>query len=77
MRNILVFGATAIALTLGVVSANANGVDYSPYEVLVPQTAAPAPVPTETRAAFTTDQQGCTPSRMRIHGVWHRILICD
>ena len=78
MRNILVFATAAVALALGVAGAFANGVDSSPYEVLAPQTAAPAAVPTESRAAFTSpDQQACYPSRLRIHGVWHKIQICD
>ena len=81
MRNILVFGAAAVALAASAAGAYANGPNFSPYELIAPQaqTADASSAPTESRAAFTSpDQsQGCYPSRMRIHGVWHRIQICD
>jgi hypothetical protein len=79
MRNILVFGAAAVALAVSAAGAYANGPDFSPYEIIAPQTAQPAPAPVESRAAFTAaDQtQSCYPSRARIHGVWHKIQICD
>jgi len=79
MRNILVCAATAVVLAASAAGAYANGPDFSPYELIAPQTSESPPAPTESRAAFTSADQSqpCYPSRARIHGVWHRIQICD
>lgn len=56
MRNVILFGASAIVLSLGAGAAYANGPgDWSPYAINEPQTTAPAPsMMSEGRAALST-----------------------
>ena len=60
MRKIVLSGATAAALALGAVSANAFpniSPEASPYAVLVPESAQP-PATTEGRAALVGGESG-------------------
>jgi hypothetical protein len=85
MRNTIMFTTVAVVFALGAVDADAMGSgggnlspDASPYAVLEPQTLSPAPM-TEGLAALTDEDarpSSCQPSRVRIHGVWHRIQAC-
>lgn len=57
MRKIILLATTAVVITLGAASANANPnlrPEQTPYAVLEPQTVAPLPT-SEGRAAFTND----------------------
>jgi hypothetical protein len=76
MRNILLFGTTAAVLVLGATGVYANGPLASPYEVLVPQSSQQALAPPEGRASYVGDP-GCYPARVRIHGAWHNVQVCD
>jgi hypothetical protein len=57
MRSLLIAGSAAVVLALGVSGAYANGVLFSPYEILEPQSSAqPQPeVATEGRGAYIGD----------------------
>ena len=76
MRSILAAGTTAVVLTFGAASAYANGPNWSPYEILAPQ-ATQLEAPPETRASYAGDNQACYPARVRIHGAWHNVQVCD
>jgi hypothetical protein len=59
MRNLLMLGTTGLILVFGAAGANANGPNYSPYEILTPQAQDPqaAVLPLiERRSAFTNDR---------------------
>ena len=62
MRKIVLFGATAIVLTLGAADASAMGSgnlspQASPYAILEPQTAPPSAID-EGRAAYIGGEMG-------------------
>ncbi|WP_158816534.1 hypothetical protein [Methylocapsa sp. S129] len=66
MRNIMLFGAAAIALTLSAASASAMGggnlsPEQSPYAVIAPQTLQQSPMQ-EGRSAYTGDDSGYSSS---------------
>ena len=77
MRSIFVAATAAAVLTFGAASAYANGPNWSPYEILAPQASQLEAPPAESRASYTGDNQGCYPARVRIHGAWHNVQVCD
>jgi hypothetical protein len=73
MRNVLLFGATAVILALGAADAFAVGggdlsPEQSPYALLAPQTVPYAPM-SEGRSAYTGGEQ----ERPRGHHFKHRL----
>jgi hypothetical protein len=79
IRNVALFAATAVALGFGASMAYANGPLYSPYEILAPQPQQEAVVApaSEGRASYVGGDQNCYPARVRIHGAWHNVQVCD
>jgi hypothetical protein len=79
IRSVIVLGATAAALALGVSGAYANGPLFSPYEMLAPQPQQQLELTpsSEERASYVGGNQNCYPARVRIHGAWRKVQICD
>jgi len=80
MRTILATTATAIVFAFSAASAYANGPNWSPYEILAPQAVqVEAPPPEQRAAAYANDNQGqgCYQARVRIHGAFHNVQVCD
>jgi hypothetical protein len=92
MRNIILLGTAALALTFSAAGAYAGNLDphESPYAVISPVTVAPAAM-AEGHAAYVGGDEGnmfgffgarqppygCYPDRARIRGVWRNVRECD
>jgi hypothetical protein len=77
MRKIILFSDAAAVLGFGASGAYANGPLSSPYEIIAPQPAQAPDTASEGRASFVTGDQNCSPARVRIHGAWHNVQVCD
>ena len=76
MRALILAGSTAVILTLGASSVYANGPLGSPYEMLYPTQADPAPAQ-EGRASYIVEQNGAVAPQRHSARRHHRVPTVD